>query len=263
MTLDWTTNGPTLVDSIDAGLAQLDTHGACIITGVLDPDLLAEAREATYRVARNERKYGWSQDYQYGADDHVNQRVWNLPSRDPVFAAIAEHPVAIEIITRTLGWPASLSSMSANITHGGGASMVLHTDQGYLPGQLDRAWVYNLAWCVDDFTVENGATLFAPGSHRLTGPLPAEARETMIPALAPAGSLFVLDGRTWHTNGVSRSAQGRAGLFTVYTLPWLMPQENWALSIDPALRQFGSETFRTLTGFRPGVLGRINGLDRL
>lgn len=260
---DWMTEGPAPVADLDTALAQLERHGACILTDVLDAETLAEVREATYRVARNERRYGWSQSYQYGADDHVNQRIWNLPSRDPIFAALAEHPVAIEVVKRTLGWPASLSSMSANITNGGGASMVIHTDQGYLPGPLDRPWVYNLAWCVDDFTVDNGATLIAPGSHRLAGPLPAEARAAMIPATATAGSLFILDGRLWHTNGLNTNGQSRAGLFTVYTLPWLMPQENWALSLDPALRQFGSDTFRTLTGFKPGVLGRINGLDRL
>lgn len=263
MTFDWMTSGPRSVETIDAGLEELALHGACIITGVLSPDLLDIAHEATHRVARNERKYGWTQNYQYGADDHVNQRIWNLPSRDPVFCELAEHPVAIEIVKRTLGWPATLSSMSANIANDGGASMILHTDQGYLPGQLDRPWVYNLAWCIDDFTAENGATLIAPGSHLLDGPLPDGAAEQMIPAIAPAGSLFVLDGRTHHTNGVNRSGAGRAGLFAVYTLPWLMPQENWSLSIDPAVRQFGSETLQTLFGFRPQVLGRVNGQERL
>ncbi|WP_405182617.1 hypothetical protein OG225_17190 [Nocardia sp. NBC_01377] len=30
-----------------------------------------------------------------------------------------------------------------------------------------------------------------------------------------------------------------------------------------SIRRFGSETVQTLLGFRPQVLGRINGLDRL
>ncbi|HEX7820194.1 MAG TPA: phytanoyl-CoA dioxygenase family protein [Sphingobium sp.] len=260
---DWMTTGPVPVETLDAALDQLALHGACIITGVLSPELLETAHEATYRVARNERKYGWTQDYQYGADDPVNQRIWNLPSRDPVFCELAEHPVAIEFVKRTLGWPATLSSMSANIANDGGASMILHTDQGYLPGKLDRPWVYNLAWCIDDFTPENGATLIAPGSHLLDGPFPEDGARQMVPAVAPAGSLFILDGRTYHTNGVNRSGVGRAGLFTVYTLPWLMPQENWSLSLDPAVRQFGSETLQTLFGFRPRVLGRVNGQERL
>lgn len=48
-----------------------------------------------------------------------------------------------------------------------------------------------------------------------------------------------------------------------YTLPIYLPQENWFLSANPAIRQFGSETLQTLLGFRPQAMRRINGLDRI
>jgi hypothetical protein len=38
---------------------------------------------------------------------------------------------------------------------------------------------------------------------------------------------------------------------------------NWSLSLDPALRQFGSEALQTLFGFRPEVPGRVNGRERI
>jgi ectoine hydroxylase-related dioxygenase (phytanoyl-CoA dioxygenase family) len=263
MEMEWMTAGPDTVSDLEQGLASLEEHGACIISDALAPDLLGDLRTALYRAARTDRQYGLEQAYQFGKDDHVNQRIWNLPSHDPVFCELAEHPLAIEVIKRALGWPASLSSMSANITNGGGASMMLHTDQGYLPGPLMQPWVFNLCWCIDDFSVGNGATLIAPGSHRAQGPLPAEASSRMIPAVAQAGSLIVLDGRLWHTNGVNTNGVSRAGIFAVYTLPWLMPQENWSLSLNPSVRQFGSETLQTLFGFRPQVLGRVNGRERI
>jgi ectoine hydroxylase-related dioxygenase (phytanoyl-CoA dioxygenase family) len=251
------------VTSLERALKDLEEHGACIIKEALSPELLEDVRVATYRCARNDRRYGWAEAYQYGRDDHINQRIWNLPSRDPVFCELAEHPLAIEFVKQTLGWPASLSSMSANITNGGGGSMVVHTDQGYLPGPLTRPWVFDLAWCIDDFTPENGATLIAPGSHRSDALPSEEAKQRMIPAVAPAGSLLVLDGRTWHTNGVNTAGTSRAGIFAVYTVPYLLPQENWPLSLNPAVRQFGSETLQTLFGFRPQILGRVNGRERI
>jgi Phytanoyl-CoA dioxygenase (PhyH) len=257
------TQSHPLVDGVEEALGELAEHGACIIPNALSPEFVEELRTATYRCASNDRRYGWTEAYQYGKDDHINQRIWNLPSRDPVFCELAEHPLAIELVRRTLGWPASLSSMSANITNGGGASMVVHTDQGYLPGPLTRPWVFNLAWCVDDFNAENGATLFTPGSHRRIEPPSKTVSAGMIPAIAPAGSLLVLDGRTWHTNGVNTAGTSRAGIFSVYTVPYLLPQENWPLSLNPAVRQFGSETLQTLLGFRPQVLGRINGRERI
>jgi len=86
----------------------------------------------------------------------------------------------------------------------------------------------------------------------------------LIPAEAPAGSAIVMEGRLWHTSGENRSqGRRRAGIFAVYTLPILLPQENHFLSLDPAVRQFGSETLQTLLGFRPQVLGRVNGMERI
>lgn len=261
---DWLTAGPSPVDTIDAALADLEEHGACILTGALKPELLDDLRTALYRAADTDRKYGLAENYSYGADDHINQRIWNLPSHDPVFCELAELPLAIDFVTRTLGWPASLSSMSANITNTGSGSMLVHTDQGYLPGPQNQAWVMNLGWCIDEFTAENGATMILPGSHRLNGERPTdEDLKHFIPAIAPAGSLLMIDGRLWHTNGINTVGTSRAAIFAVYTLPILMPQENWSLSLNPSIRQFGSETLLTLLGFRPQVLGRVNGRDSI
>src|SRR6266702_2277958 len=150
---------------LDQALADLELHGACVVADALDNLTLAEAHTALYRAAESDQKRGWQQKYPYGGDDHVNQRIWNLPSRDPVFCDLAEHPVAMHFIKKILGWPALLSSMSANITSGGGASMVLHADQGYMPLPWPRALGINVAWCLDEFTAENGATCYVPGSH--------------------------------------------------------------------------------------------------
>lgn len=261
---EWLTSGPEPVEDLDLALEQLDEHGACVIAGALGTDLLADVRTALYRAAETDRRFGLAEDYQFGEDDHINQRIWNLPSHDPIFCELLEHPTAIEVVKRRLGWPASLSSMSANVTNGGGSSGQIHTDQIYLPGPLTRAWVYNLAWCIDEFRPENGATLILPGSHKFMGDeLPTELAARMVPVVAPAGSLFVMDGRLWHTNGLNTCGTSRAAVFAVYTLPWLLPQENWSVSINPSIRQFASETLQTLFGFRPSLLGRINGRDRI
>lgn len=257
---------PIPTDDLTQATADLLAHGVCIVLKALESELLGEVHTALYRAADNDRRYGLTQDYQYGGDDHVNQRVWNLPSRDPVFCALAEHPAALHFVRQSLGWPALLSSMAANITAQGGQSMILHADQGYMPGAYERPHVVNIGWCVDDFTIENGATLYVPGSHLWGGRGQGELetyRDQLVPLEAPAGSAIVMEGRLLHTNGVNTNGVRRAGIFSVYSLPIYMPQENWFLSLNPAVRQTGSETLLTLLGFRPGVLGRINGLDRI
>jgi ectoine hydroxylase-related dioxygenase (phytanoyl-CoA dioxygenase family) len=257
---------PRPTTDLDKALAELSELGACIIENALDPDMKADVRTVLYRAAESDRRYGRQLDYGYGGDDHVNQRVWNLPSRDGVFCALAEHPIALHFVRALLGWPALLSSMSANITAAGGQSMILHADQGYMPVPWPKPQGVNVGWCVDDFTADNGATLFVPGSHRWSGDRLGrfdEFRDQLVPIEAPAGSALIMEGRLLHTNGVNSNGVRRAGIFSWYTLPIYLPQENWFLSLDPAVRQFGSETLMTLLGFRPQVLGRINGLDRL
>jgi ectoine hydroxylase-related dioxygenase (phytanoyl-CoA dioxygenase family) len=260
---------PRPTRDLDRAMADLDRYGACVVEGALAGDKLAEVQTALYRAAETDRRYGLAQDYQYGGDDHVNQRIWNLPSHDPVFCELAEHPIAMHFVKKLLGWPALLSSMSANITGAGGQSMVLHADQGYMPPPWSRPLGVNVGWCVDDFTAANGATCYIPGSNHWDGAAHEDAkrngelREQLVPLEAPAGSAIVMEGRLLHTNGVNTIGVRRAGIFSWYTLPIYLPQENWFLSLNPAIRQFGSETLQTLFGFRPQVLGRINGRDRI
>lgn len=261
-----TTSGPRPTTDLERALVDLREFGACVIENALDVEMLGEVRTALYRAAESDRKYGLAQDYQFGGDDHVNQRVWNLPSRDPVFCALAEHPVAMHFIRSLIGWPALLSSMSANITGGGGASMVLHADQGYMPRPWSGPQGVNVGWCVDEFTAENGATCYIPGSNHWEGKGQGQLeayKDQLMPIEAPAGSAIVMEGRLLHTNGINTNGVRRAGIFSWYTLPIYLPQENWFLSLDPAVRQFGSETLMTLLGFRPQVMGRVNGRERI
>lgn len=77
------TVAPTPTKDLSQGLADLAKFGACIITDVLDSATVEEVRTTLYRIAESNRKHGWEQTYDYGGDDGINQRVWNLPSRDP------------------------------------------------------------------------------------------------------------------------------------------------------------------------------------
>ena len=247
-------------------LVDLRGTGACVLENALDAEMLADVATALTRAAQSDRKYGLARDYQFGGDDHANQRVWNLPSRDPVFCALAEHPLALQFIKEIIGWPALLSSMSANITGLGGQSMILHADQGYMPLPWSGPQGVNIGWCVNDFTAANGATCFIPGSHHWQGHGQGQLeqyRDQLVPIEAPAGSMLVMEGRLLHTNGINSNGVRRAGIFSWYTLPIYMPQENWFRSLNPAVLQTASETLLTLLGYRPGVMGRVNGIDRI
>lgn len=157
--------------------------------------------------------------------------------------------------------PALLSNISANITGAGGGEMVLHADQLYMPQPWSGVQGVNVAWFLDDFTEENGATCVVPGSHLLNrAPGPDDQGADTVPLEGPAGTMAVVDGRIWHKTGFNRTTDGRrAGAFAWYTIPIYRPQENWFLSLDPSVRQFGSDELLTLLGYKTIGLGLVNG----
>ena len=75
---------------------------------------------------------------------------------------------------------------------------------------------------LDDFTEENGATWFLPGSHRL--PAPPSDEEFYAKArrvIAPAGSVFYFNARLWHAGGNNRAGHWRHALTINMCLPYM------------------------------------------
>ncbi len=244
-------------------VSDIETFGFCIVPDVLSPERLARVREALYRAASEDRARGREQKFRLDyTHDETNQRVWNLLSRDPVFADLAEDALALELVKSTVGWPALLGNISANITGPGGGEMVLHADQIFVPEPWpSQPQGVNVGWCIDDFTDENGATRIVPGSHRLNRkPAAAESTAESVALEAPAGSIVVMESRVWHKTGHNRTKDSRrAGIFAWYTRPIYRQQENWFLSLNPSVRQFASETMLVLLGYRAEGLGLVNG----
>jgi ectoine hydroxylase-related dioxygenase (phytanoyl-CoA dioxygenase family) len=253
---------PAPTRSLEQGLADIAAYGLAIVPEVLTGDVLKRTREALYRAAESDRARGREQKFGLDyAHDETNQRVWNVLSRDPLFEDLAFHPLAVGFVRSVLGWPALLGNISANVTGPGGGEMVMHADQLFVP----QPWPaepqgLNVAWCLDDFTEANGATCFAPQSHRLNRtPWPDESA-AVDPIEAPAGSIVVFESRVWRRTGHNRTAnETRAGVFAWYTRPIYRTQENWFLSLRPEVRQFASDDALVLLGYRTVGLGLVNG----
>lgn len=255
---------PAATDDVERAHHDLAEHGICALTGVLPADTLQVARADLYAAAASDRSRDREAKFKLDyAHDDTNQRVWNVLSRAPVFADLAEHPVALRLLRSVLGWPMLLGNLSANITGPGGGEMVLHADQIFVPTPWPaEPQGANAAWCLDDFTADNGATCFVPDSHRLHRPPGPDDEAVAAPMEAPAGSLVVFESRLWHRTGFNRTTdQRRAGVFGWYTRPIYRTQENWFLSLDPSVHQFASDEMLVLLGYRTEGLGLLNGVS--
>jgi ectoine hydroxylase-related dioxygenase (phytanoyl-CoA dioxygenase family) len=252
---------PAATTDLDAALADLDTHGLCLMERVLDPGTLARARDALYAAAADDRLTGRRvSGFALDRDDR-NVRVWNLLNRDPVFCELAEHPTAIALVRHVLGWPALLSNISGNITAPGSVAGVLHPDQIFVPEPWpERPQGINITWCIDAFTADNGATQVVPGSHRWNRSPAAADTVDPITVEAAAGSVFAFDSRIWHRTGANSTRDGRrAAIFPFYSRPVYRTQENWFLSLDAGVVTAASDTLLTLLAYRSEGFGLVYG----
>ncbi|MGE0486352.1 MAG: phytanoyl-CoA dioxygenase family protein [Gammaproteobacteria bacterium] len=246
----------------ERALADLGEHGLCVVADALDDVTLAHARMALYAAAEDDRTRGRRANGFLLDRDDRNRRVWNLLNRDPLFALLAEHPLALHLVRGVLGWPALLSNISGNITGPGAAAGVLHADQVFVPLPWPkRIQGLNVAWCIDDFTRENGATEVVPGSHRLhRNPREGEGLDQLVSVEAPAGSVIAFESRLWHRTGANTSsARQRAAVFPFYTTPVYRTQENWFLSLEPAVVATASDTLLTLLAYKSETFGLVYG----
>ena len=76
-------------------------------------------------------------------------------------------------------------------------------------------------WTLDDFTENNGATYFVPGSHKLRR-WPTENVEGVRQAICSKGNIIIFYGKLWHTQGINNTNFPRAALlanFSVLNIP--------------------------------------------
>lgn len=242
---------------------QLDDVGYCVVPDVMTTEQLEASRRALDRVFAEDDAAGTALRY---GPNLSNQRVWALINRAEEFVALAMHPLALKLVRMLLGSEdILLSTVTANVTRPGGDHGIgrLHTDQGYLPEPWPYKILCNVAFFLDDYTEENGATQVVPGSHKLQvwphdrlPPVPSELTQVT----GRAGSIVIWDGRLHHATGLNRTAdRQRRGVIATYNAPFIRGQENWCRSMDPKmLDKFPG--LAALCGFEEWqTLGGVNG----
>lgn len=261
---------------LERHVAEIECLGYTLIppnlsgTAHLIPDLLQRICE----ISRDRR--GQWPDFAAGAThaDPVDciERQEFLLARGVAFEQALMNPVVQALVRYLLGDDAVLSTCVGRIKGPGVLPLMLHTDQAFHPAP--QPLVCNINYLLTDYTRENGALCFVPGSHRLQrNPLPGEnfylggfdragaervlaAGQTLevrdAPDLAvveaPAGSLAVWPGNTWH-GAVARSAPGlRVSLILYFCNKWLRPQEAYRECLPQEILDRNDARFARMIG---------------
>jgi ectoine hydroxylase-related dioxygenase (phytanoyl-CoA dioxygenase family) len=177
-------------------------------------------------------------------------RLANLVDYDEIFRWAIGLPAVLAAVAHVLGPEFKLSSLNARSARPHSDwTQPLHCDTGALPDTRGNT-VCNVLWMLDDFTAENGATRFVPGTHR-SGRLPQDA---LADAAAPhpderlltgtRGTIVVMNAHLWHGGTANRSDGPRLALHSFYCRRD-MPQQQYQkkllreetqLALSPELR---------------------------
>jgi len=197
--------------------AALDRDGFLLLHNVLTP---AQAEALCARtdalLAEEGTEAGKEVHQEVGTD-----RLADLVNKGAMFEVCFTHPRVLAAVAHVLGGDLKLSSINGRNALPEQGNQWLHADHEEPVGP-DGYQGCNTAWLLDDFTPENGATRLVPGSHRSGGlpqdalPDPGVRHPDEIKAVAPAGSVLVFNGHTWHSGTENRTDRPRRALFAFF-----------------------------------------------
>lgn len=215
---------------LSAGTLQvLREAGFVIIPGPVTPDRLtqfAEAYDAAVLCAA-------SDDVSIGSS---TTRVNDFVNRGPEFDGLYVYEPILAACCRIIGQPFKLSTMLARTVRPYSQEQKLHVD---FRREAEGWPMVGFILMVDEFRMDNGATRFAPGSHRwpaLPTDFPEDTTadyEGQAVACGPAGSVIVYNGSIWHGHTANPSGEPRRSIQGAYIRRDAEPAVNQAARIRP------------------------------
>jgi ectoine hydroxylase-related dioxygenase (phytanoyl-CoA dioxygenase family) len=234
---------------------RLIGDGYVVVSGLLTAAQIRSARADLDRllaVTRTGRNF---------FEGFATQRVYALFAKTRTFDQVAVHPLLLDVLDQVLGHYQLSAPVGIRIGPGERAQ-ILHRDDSIYPlPQPHPPVVVNTMWPLDDFTEDNGATRFVPGSHAWPpGRQPAADDPVVAATMVPGSALFYL-GSLWHGGGANQTGQPRLGVILEYAAAWLRPQENHCLAVPRAVVRQLPQRLQELLGYNiyPPFVGYVDG----
>lgn len=237
--------GPSAVgDALPTVLAELNTAGGIIVENMLGADA-AERIKAELADGYDRTTPGSKSGLEVWDNFHGRQtiRFTGLAARSDAFV---EHgllnPLMLAVCDALLLPHAAdywLNTGQVMAVGPGEPAQYLHRDENNWPEAVadDRELTVSVMYALSDFTVENGATVVQPGSHKLPagvrrGDADTDDQFDTAYAVMPAGSGMIYTGKVVHGAGTNATDQWRYGMHVSFVAGWLRPEEASPLMVD-------------------------------
>jgi len=259
--------------------------GYVIIRDLLVSQLLLKLREAMERIMNNSERLPPSlKDKIFFEREHVKnnaqrypdltpeqcgnnvREISDLPLFDPAFAELICYPPLLDVLEAL--FQSTEFSFYLQIGHPKAARVgngLLHFHRDTANEDFTSADIITAILCLDEMTTENGATVFVPGSHRVSDEEAMKPRwrtveeselspENMVKACCPAGTGIFFSSKVIHGTGHNRSGYSRRTILTSWAGSDVLPtsairfpyQGLKPKSKNPAYQEQIKKTFQNL-----------------
>jgi len=175
-----------------------------------------------------------------GKEDRVDlqRRVWNLLDKGEVFERMVQEPSVMSIVGAFLGNQFIMGSVAANRLLPGAPGQEPHIDYPYwdlyesetFPTNINSSFPLNCQATIllDDFTAENGATAYLPGSQAALVYPDDDGRffSGCERQLGRAGDCVIFNGMCWHCAMPNDSDEDRVAVLIEYLPKFVTPLED-------------------------------------
>lgn len=187
--------------------------------------------------------------------DKTTVRAHNLLGKTRCVDDLVCDPRLLAVVQGMLGPFVQVSVVAMFDLLPGAKAQGLHQDDGLWPiPRPHPPFVANAVIAVDDFTIENGATMLVPKSHEWHDePVRQPPDVEPIQVEMSAGSMLIWTGALWHGGGANRSDRSRLAVDINFNLSYLRQQENQFIGIPRDQLPRMPEQLRRLVGYQHGL----------
>lgn len=214
--------------------AAVRAQGFLLIPSLFSRDLMDQLRaELDAARAREETDFGLEALREIGQDGYVS----DLLSIGPALERVLASEELSQIVEALLGEPRLCIGQGIILDPGKGRAIwprCWHADMFEVSSVIsDPRFCFGLNFLVlvDDIHPANGPTGILAGSQRtraLRVEREADLQQIEFRAVAPSGSVLLLEGGTWHSAGLNTTNQPRRVLKLLFTRQWIRPQIDYA-----------------------------------
>lgn len=211
-------------NELDIAVEQIKTLGYAVIDGGYSADdlhAMSQAFDRAYHLYLTTHGY----DFLKSINEHYTLRA--PLTQHEAFLKLALNPNLLGLLKKVISGKFTLNQQNGiinppNESYNQGA---WHRDLPYQHWVSSHPLAINALFCLDEFTIENGATFVLPASHKQEAFSSRQYIEkNALQIEAKAGSFILLDCMLFRSGGFNHSHMPRRAVNHVYNIPYFKQQ---------------------------------------